>query len=156
MKTTIITTSATSTTGYELVIKNDDGSILNRMDIETIVDEGKTLKLPENPSNRKFFSIKKIEEAGGTLELTHKESIKIGERSSVSKSLEDYMTDEEKKIIDDIKKKAEQRREDAKKKAQEEKNDPVKKAEKKVHSIIESLKKMGMSDEAIQKLISSK
>lgn len=155
---TFITKSTNSTTGYEIVIKDEKGAIVETKAIESIVDEGKTLKLPENPSNRKFYSLKKVEEANGTVELTYKDSIKLGERSSTSTSskLDDYMTEEEKQIIADIKAKAEARREQAKKDAADKKNDPVEKARKRVASAIENLKALGLSDESIAKLIANR
>lgn len=149
---TFITTSANSKTGYKLVIKDGD-KIVKTYEIDSTDPKNESiLKLPENPSNRKWLSVKKVTEAGGELELTYKASIVLGERSTSSK-LEDYMTEEEKKIIADIQAKAEARREEAKKKAAEAKKDPVKKAKAKVESAIDALKALGMSDEAIAKLI---
>ena len=85
-----INNSLHSTTGYELVIKDDDGLIVETKDIETLVDDGKTLKLPENPSNRKYFNLAKVEAADGIVELTYKESVTLGTRSWMS-----YLTKEE-------------------------------------------------------------
>lgn len=48
-----------------------------------IVDEGKTIALPANDSNRKYFNINKFEEAkdeNGEMPLTYKASIKLGDR----------------------------------------------------------------------------
>lgn len=149
---TFITTSANSKTGYKLVIKEGDRIVESHEINATDPKNESVLKLPENPSNRKWLSVKKVIEAGGELELTYKESIVLGERSTSSK-LEDYMTDEEKKLIADIHAKAEARRDEAKKKAAEAKKDPVQKAKAKAASAIEALKALGMSDEAIAKLI---
>ena len=112
---TYITRNPESKFGYQVLF---DDKILDVLDI---VDDGKTLKLPENPSNRKYFSIKKVEESNGTIELTYKESKTFGPRTNTSttpkvstKGWMEYLTDEEKTILDEIKTKAERRAEKAK------------------------------------------
>lgn len=95
-----INNSIHSTTGYEIVIKDDEGLIVETKPIDTLVDDGKTLKLPENPSNRKYFNLAKVEAADGIVELTYKETIKLGNRepSESKKPLEDYLNDEDKAL----------------------------------------------------------
>lgn len=83
-----------SKTGYAL---DDNGTILN---IDEIVDDGKTLKLPENSSNRRYYSVKKVQE--GKTELTYKASMTYGPREP-KKKWEDYLSDEERQVIEDIK-----------------------------------------------------
>ena len=64
----------------------------------------KSLKLPENPSNRKYLSIERIEKAPNqTYELTPKEARKNGpiERSP-KKPDSDYLSDEDKLIYDNL------------------------------------------------------
>jgi acyl-CoA-binding protein len=102
MKTTI-RTSTTSTTGYEMVVITPEG-------IETVTsidnfdpNNPKSLKLPENPSNRKYLSIAAIEKAGGTLELTYKaprtmtksDTPKVQTPKAI-KGLEEYLEGDEK------------------------------------------------------------
>lgn len=63
----------------------------------------KSLKLPENPSNRKYLSIAAIEKAGGTLELTYKaprtmtksDTPKVQTPKAI-KGLEEYLEGDEK------------------------------------------------------------
>ena len=88
MKTTI-RKSTTSTTGYEIVF----GDTVLPID-KTYPNEPFTLVLPENPSNRKYFNSKKVDNAGGEIELDYKESKKFGPRAA-QKPLEEYMTEDE-------------------------------------------------------------
>ncbi len=87
---TIIRTSTTSTTGYEIVI----GDVTFPIDEKVPTKKGDdfSLVLPENPSNRKFIAQKKVDIAGGELELTFKASNPIGPRH---RPLEEYMTEDE-------------------------------------------------------------
>ena len=124
MTKTIITRNTNSTTGYAISIYEDD-ALTQSILIEEIVDEGKTLKLPENPSNRKYFSIKKVEEAGGEIELTYKETVKLGANTN-RKALKDYLTAEEQAAIDALLNKARERQEAAREAAKK----PVSKEEK--------------------------
>jgi len=108
---TYITRNAEAKFGYQILF-NDQA-----FDVLDILDDGKTLKLPENPSNRKYFSIAKVEAAGGTIELSYKESKSFGPRTSTTsttpkaptKGWMEYLTDEEKAIVEEIKAKAEKR-----------------------------------------------
>lgn len=113
MTTTIIRKSTTSTTGYEIVFDNQILPLNDRPKNEPF-----TLILPENPSNRKYFNSKKVDAAGGEIELTYKETRHLGERTSTSTStpktpktdrIREYLTDEEKAIYDELIKKAQRR-----------------------------------------------
>ena len=90
--TKIITTNE-SKTGYAI----QDGELI--LNIDEMTDDGKTLKLPDNSSNRKFYSLKKIQE--GKTELTYKNSMTYGPRDK--KNWQDYMTQEEKDALTLIK-----------------------------------------------------
>ena len=101
---TIITKSETSKTGYAI---NFDGQSIDIN--ETDPNNPGSLKLPENPSNRKWYSIAKIEK--GLTELTYKETRTInrtnteGKPTTTTKNWTEYLTDEERTIIDEIKQK---------------------------------------------------
>lgn len=126
MTTTIIRKSTTSNTGYEIVY--DDKIV----EIEkTYPGEPTTLVLPENPSNRKYFSSKKVDAAGGEIELTYKESKTFGPRteSTPKKSLEEYLDDEDKALYLALVEKAKKNREEANKKVP---LTPLQKAEREV------------------------
>lgn len=88
---TIIRKSTTSTTGYEIVF--DDKVLPIEQKLPTKKGDDYSLVLPENPSNRRYFTIGKIEAAGGEIELTYKESNPSGPRgeSGPRKGLEEYL-----------------------------------------------------------------
>lgn len=116
---TFITTSSKAATGYELRVQNDDNSVDVMYIEKTYPNEPYTLVLPQNPSNRKYFNSKKVDAAGGSIELTYKESKVLGPRAEGGeprKKLEDYMSDEEKATIQAIMEAARKRREEATKK----------------------------------------
>lgn len=105
------------------IIKKDGKFALVVNDVTTpiteIVDDGKTLKLPANDVNRKYFSIARFEEKAinNELELTYKESIKIGTgstRRSV-KPLEDFLEGDEKAKYIELRDKAMAKRKEANK-----------------------------------------
>lgn len=107
-----------SLTGY--VLKVDDEGFVSELKIDrTYPGEPTTLVLPENPSNRKYFSSKKVDNSEeGCVELTFKESKVLGPRegNSPRKSLVDYLTDEERAVYENLMEKAKARREEANKK----------------------------------------
>lgn len=105
--------NATTKTGYEIVSINDDGQEVCQA-IEQITHDGISFILPENPSNRKYWAIKRVGDE--PVELTYKESKVLGPRENTTprKKLEDYLTEEEKSIIADIMEKAKKRRENDK------------------------------------------
>lgn len=93
--TTIIRKSTTSTTGYEIVF--DDKVIAIEQKVLTRKGDDYSLVLPENPSNRRYYTIGKVEAAGGEVELTYKESNPTGPRgeSGPRKGLEEYLEGED-------------------------------------------------------------
>lgn len=99
-----ITRSNSSKTGYELVTISDDGQKSVQLIDKTYPNEPYTLVLPQNASNRKYFNSKKVEAAGGTIELEYKESKTFGPRTTSTtqtatksaKPIEDYLNDEDK------------------------------------------------------------
>ncbi len=80
------------------IIKGEHGFAISfdgeKIAINKIVDEGKTLSLPQNPSNRRYFSIAAFEkhQVNGELELTYKPTVTIGNGPRASrKPLEDFL-----------------------------------------------------------------
>lgn len=92
---------------YSLRVHNEDGTFTSTV-LSTVPGEPYTLKLPENPSNRKYFNSKKVDAAGGEIELTYKESKHFGARTNGSsststapkKALKEYLNDEDKAIFE--------------------------------------------------------
>lgn len=119
---TIIRISTTSKTGYELV----DNDIVIALD-KTYPGEPFTLVLPENSSNRKYFNSKKVDAAGGTIELTYKASIKLGPKAG-HKPLEDYLNEEDRVRYDELMAIAKLNRDRAIEQAKTAKTDPIAKA----------------------------
>ena len=118
--TTIIRTSTTSSTGYELVIIHDDHEEVHPIEKALPTKSGRTMSLvlPENPSNRQYYTMAKVDEAGGEVELTYKASITLGttvERSP-KKPLEDYLDGEDRELYLALVEKAKKAREEAHKK----------------------------------------
>lgn len=105
---TVIRTSTNSKTGYELV----EGDKIIPIDT-TYKGEPKTLVLPTNASNRKYFNSDKVDKAPGqSIELTLKETKILGARTTATetKSIskwQDFMTEVDKVIYEDIKLRAE-------------------------------------------------
>ena len=94
---TIVRKSTISTTGYELVVIDEMGNEnVHAIDKMVPAKSGTTMSLvlPDNPSNRKYWTIAKVEADGGESELTYKESKTFGPRAP-QKPLEEYMTEEE-------------------------------------------------------------
>lgn len=106
---------------YEVVEISDSGAETVKPIVATDPANESILKLPDNASNRKWISVKKLEEAAGfDYELTYKESRTFGPRlpgqTAPRKPLESYLTEDERKIYDDLMAKARERREEATKK----------------------------------------
>ena len=93
----------------------------------------KSLKLPENPSNRKYLSIERIEKSPNqTYELTPKEPRKNGPIERAPKKPDrDYLSDEDKLIYDNLMNKIKE----AKELEKAEKNRPLTEAEKLMRKI---------------------
>lgn len=114
--TTIIRTSTTSTTGYELVTKDELGNESVQLIQSTYKNEPYTLVLPENPAGRKYMNSKKVDAAGGEIELVPINRNPNAEHAVSRKSLLEYMTPEDKKLYDEIMERAKAAREEANKK----------------------------------------
>ena len=114
-----ITRNSESATGYAIVTTHDDGSQSVQMINKTYPNEPFTLVLPANEANRKYFNSKKVDAAGGEIELTYKESKTIGPRteSAARKGLEEYTEGTDKEMYLALVEKAKKAREEANKKA---------------------------------------
>ena len=93
----------------------------------------KSLKLPENPSNRKYLSIERIEKSPNqTYELTPKDPRKNGPIERTPKKPDrDYLSDEDKLIYDNLMNKIKE----AKELEKAQKNRPLTEAEKLMRKI---------------------
>lgn len=89
-----------SNTGYELVTIDDQNNEVVKPIEKTYPNEPYTLILPANEVNRKYFNSKKVDNAGGEIELTYKETRLLGPRteSTPRKGLEEYLEGEEKEL----------------------------------------------------------
>lgn len=151
MKTTIIIRkNAQTSTGYELV--NGNGNVLP---IEsTYKGEPNTLVLPENTANRKYCNSKKVD-AVGELTLEYKESkhysVDPAKKTAPKKGWEDYLDEDDKKVLEELKAKAEAKKKAEKEAAEAAKNDPIAKAKReleKAQKRVNELKaQIGLGDE---------
>ena len=120
---TYITTNPSTPTGYEVQVVHEDGHI-DATPIVELVDDGRTLKLPVNPSNRKYYNLEKVKKAEGPVELTYKETRTLGNTSTPTtpkaptRGWMEYLTDEEKALYEELRVKAERRMKIAQLKAQ--------------------------------------
>lgn len=114
--TTIIRTSTTSTTGYELVIRDEQGNEQVHLLNDKPKNEPFTLILPTNPSNRQYFSSKKVDAAGGEIELTYKETRHLDSNPTPKKPIEDYLDEDDRALFLSLLEKARKNREEANKK----------------------------------------
>ena len=105
----------------------------------------KSLKLPENPSNRKYLSIERIEKAPNqTYELTPKEARKNGPIERAPKKPDrDYLSDEDKLIYDNLMTKIRE----AKEAEKAQKNRPLTEAEKLMRKIEKLQKELSKLNE---------
>lgn len=110
---------------YRLVIIDDNNQVVNDSVIEgRDPKDPSILKLPENPSNRKWLSMKKVDTSlNQELVLDYKESCTLNTHHTSgvvksSKSDIEYLTDEEKSIYLDLMKKIQARKERSKIEAQ--------------------------------------
>ena len=115
----LVRKNSNTNTGYELVTINDAGKEVSVAIDKTYPNEPFTLVLPANEANRKYFNSKKVETAGGEIELTYKESKTIGPRteSAPRKGLEEYLEGKDKEMYLALVEKAKKAREEANKKA---------------------------------------
>lgn len=115
----LVRRNSNTNTGYELVTINDAGKEVAVSIDKTYPNEPFTLVLPANEANRKYFNSKKVEAAGGEIELVYKESKTIGHRSESTprKGLEEYLEGKDKEMYLALVEKAKKAREEANKKA---------------------------------------
>ena len=115
----LVRRNSNTNTGYELVTINDAGKEVSVAIDKTYPNEPFTLVLPANEANRKYFNSKKVDAAGGEIELTYKESKTIGPRteSAPRKGLEEYLEGKDKEMYLTLVEKAKKAREEANKKA---------------------------------------
>ena len=115
----LVRKNSNTNTGYELVTINDTGKEVAVSIDKTYPNEPFTLVLPANEANRKYFNSKKVDAAGGEIELTYKESKTIGPRteSTPRKGLEEYLEGKDKEMYLALVEKAKKAREEANKKA---------------------------------------
>lgn len=109
------------------IIKKGDKYAIEDNGVNTpvtqIVDNGKTLKLPTNSSNRQYFSIKTFDakNVDGKLELTYKPTVKITRDPNTAprtiKPIEDWLNEDDRKIFLELKEKAQKARDEANTKA---------------------------------------
>ena len=90
---TLIKRTNTTPTGFCLTIVNDDQSV-QEYPIDKIVDEGRTLALPENPSGRKYWAISKMD-GKDELELSPKGAPAQAHGQTEAKSAKITFTDED-------------------------------------------------------------
>lgn len=127
--------------GYAL----QDGDVTTP--ITTIVDGGKTLKLPTNSSNRQYFSIERLitSAINGELELTYKPSVTITKTSDSAprtiKPLEDWLEGEDKATYLALKQKAQEARDAANTKAPLTATEKAQRAYDKAKAALEALMK---------------
>lgn len=115
----LVRKNSSTNTGYELVTIDDAGKEVAVAIDKTYPGEPFTLVLPANDANRKYFNSKKVEAAGGEIELTYKESKTFGPRteSQPRKGLEEYLEGKDKEMYLALVEKAKKAREEANKKA---------------------------------------
>lgn len=115
----LVRRNSNTATGYELVTINEAGREVSIAIDKTYPGEPFTLVLPTNEANRKYFNSKKVEAAGGEIELTYKETRTVGPRteSTPRKGLEEYLEGDEKVEYLRLVEKAKANREAANKKA---------------------------------------
>ena len=127
----LVRKNSNTNTGYELVTIDDAGKEVAVAIDKTYPNEPFTLVLPANEANRKYFNSKKVDAAGGEIELTYKESKTIGPRaeSAPRKGLEEYLDGKDKETYLALVEKAKKAREAANKKA------PMTEYEKRVRAV---------------------
>ena len=115
---TLLRESMRAKEGYEIVIIDEYGNEEILPITKRVPNDPLTLILPENPSNRKYFKAKKVDDNGGEIELTYKETRTIGPRgeSQPRKPLEDYLSPDERILFLELLEKAKKNREEANKK----------------------------------------
>ena len=148
MEKVIIKKSEKSVTGYEMVVIDAEGNEKVTLLNDRPKNEPHTLILPENPSNRKYFSDIKVDKSpDGEVELTYKATIQIGNRiASDKKPWLEYLTDEERKLYDELKATAEARKAEAEKPKPKTELEKAQEALKKAQEKLEKLMAEGKAE----------
>lgn len=148
MEKVIIRKSEKSATGYEMVVIDAEGNEKVTLLNDRPKNEPHTLILPENPSNRKYFSDIKVDKSpDGDVELTYKATIQIGNRiASDKKPWLEYLTDEERKLYDELKATAEARKAEAEKPKPKTELEKAQEALRKAQEKLEKLMKEGKAE----------
>ena len=148
MEKVIIKKSEKSATGYEMVVIDAEGNEKVTLLNDRPKNEPHTLILPENPSNRKYFSDIKVDKSpNGEVELTYKATIQIGNRiASDKKPWLEYLTDEERKLYDKLKATAEARKAEAEKPKPKTELEKAQEALRKAQEKLEKLMKEGEAE----------
>ena len=148
MEKVIIKKSEKSATGYEMVVIDAEGNEKVTLLNDRPKNEPHTLILPENPSNRKYFSDIKVDKSpNGEVELTYKATIQIGNRiASDKKPWLEYLTDEERKLYDELKQAAEARKAEAEKPKPKTELEKAQEALRKAQEKLEKLMKEGEAE----------
>ena len=103
-----LTSNPSTELGYELKIVADDGTETFQP-IKGFAKDGSIHLDPSNPSGREWVTRAKIEKAGGILELIPREKRAQKSESSPktsSKGWSQYLTEDELKVIQELKEKA--------------------------------------------------
>lgn len=149
MKCTIVRSNE-SKTGYAINVYDGQELVDVKLINETYKDEGDVLKLPENPANAKWYTVRKLErqlEKSDEIEVPYRETRVLGQRVTgeikPKKSWLTWATEEEKAIIDEIQQRCIKRMD-------EQLNDPKYKLkmeiERKQAQLAELLKKLEQQD----------
>lgn len=114
----LVRKNTSTPTGYELVVKADDG----KETVTAITENGKGpdgpkyLKLPSNPANRQWLAISKV--TGNEFELTEHVTRTITTERAPRKPDEDFLEGKERELFLKLKEKIRKAREEANKKPQ--------------------------------------
>ena len=101
----------------------DNGQVV---ELKTMLTHGKLeVKLPENSANRQFIMCHKIDQLGEIILEPKTSDPRVLPKGISVKALDEYMTDEERKIVEEIREKCKARAEAAKAEKKDE-NDKAK------------------------------
>ena len=143
--TTLLRQSMTAKEGYEIAIIDEYGNEEILPITKRVPNDPLTLILPENPSNRKYFKAKKVDDNGGEIELTYKETRTLGPKGETQprKPLEDYLSPDEKVLFLELLEKAKKNREEANKRPP---MTELEKAKAKMERIMEQIKRLELQE----------
>ena len=114
----------------------------------TMCKDGLTLEVPENPTNRRWLKLATLEEKGEVvLEAREKRVLGSYNRSdSAKKPWTEYLTDEERKLYDELKATAEARKAEAEKPKPKTELEKAQEALRKAQERYEKLMKEGKAE----------